>query len=117
MIAALTSGGRVLAGGSAVAGHRSPRSSEHRKNDRPNAARMPDMTPTQPPGADTCISGGLAGKSATLLGLIPARSPRLARATSGSVDIAAATPNASASAPAPSMYFAAPNAFISCHVP
>ena len=41
-------------------------------------------------------------------------SPRLACATGGCADIATATPNASANAPARSMYLAAPNAFISC---
>jgi hypothetical protein len=79
---------------------------------------MAETTPTQPPDADMWsdadISVAIGGNVAMPVGAI---SPRLAWAISGSADIAIATPNASAKAPARSMYLVAPNAFISCQIP
>jgi hypothetical protein len=97
---------------------------------RPNATSKAEKTPTQPPdagiwsGADissrysarTVGAGVTGGNSATPPGVIAARRPRPACATAGSVDITTATPNATATAPARSMYLAAPNAFISCQL-
>jgi hypothetical protein len=92
---------------------------------------MPETTAIQPPdtdissGADihwaSCavvarISVATGGNVPTPVGLIPARSPRVAWATSGSADIAIAIPNASAKAPARPMDLAAPNALVSCYV-
>jgi hypothetical protein len=62
------------------------------------------------------VSWSDRGNNPTPVGVIPARSPRVAWATSGSADIAIPTPNASAKAPARPMYLANPNALVSCHV-
>jgi hypothetical protein len=98
---------------------------------RRSATTMPETTAIQPPDADilscadihwaSCavvarISVATEGNVPTPVGVIPARSPRVAWATSGSADIAIATPNASAKAPARPMYLANPNALVSCHV-
>ena len=87
------------------------------------------MAPTKPPdsgagsGADIssefCADAAgilvpIRGNNPTPVGVIAARWPRPACATAGCADIATATPNASAKAPARSMYLAAPNAVISC---
>jgi hypothetical protein len=79
---------------------------------------MAETTPNQPPDADTWSGAdifiAIGGNVPTLVGAI---SPRLAGAIGGSADIAIATPNASAKAPARSMFLVAPNAFISYQFP
>src|SRR4029079_12471907 len=96
---------------------------------RRNATSRAEMAPTKPPdagagsGADisseSCADPAgilvpIRGNNPTPVGVIAARWPRPACATAGCADIATATPNASAKAPARSMYRAAPNAVISC---
>ena len=69
----------------------------------PNATRMAETTPIQPPDADIWSGADI---SVAIGGNVP----------TPVADIAIA-PNASAKAPARSMYLAAPNASISCQFP
>ncbi len=106
----------ALTGAALVADGRSPRRSRRRSTDRT------DSISGGPDGDRELVFAEGRRRSATRMpettpvGLIPARSPRVAWATSGSADIAIATPNASAKAPARPMYLANPNALVSCHV-